>query len=97
MDWQVQAAKQRFSELLRQAHDEGPQTITRHGEQVAVVVDIAWFREKTSDGPDLAAFLSEPGYFAGFTDALDAVVDERVSDLGREAADLFADSAEAGA
>ena len=40
MAWQVQDAKQRFSELLRCAHAEGPQIITRHGQEVAVVIDI---------------------------------------------------------
>jgi len=37
----VQDAKQRFSELIRTAHADGPQVVTRHGEEVAVVIDIA--------------------------------------------------------
>jgi len=41
MRWQVQDAKQRFSELIRTAHADGPQVVTRHGEEVAVVIDIA--------------------------------------------------------
>ena len=41
MSWQVQEAKQRFSELIRAAHADGPQVVTRHGEEIAVVVDIA--------------------------------------------------------
>jgi prevent-host-death family protein len=44
MRWQVQDAKQRFSELLRTAHAEGPQVVTRHGQAIAVVVDIADYR-----------------------------------------------------
>lgn len=44
MVWQVQEAKQRFSEVLRRAKDEGPQTVTRHGDEVAVVVDIKEYR-----------------------------------------------------
>ena len=44
MRWQVQEAKQRFSELIRTAHAEGPQVVTRHGEEIAVVVDIADYR-----------------------------------------------------
>ncbi len=40
MGWQVQEATQRFSEVLRAVRDDGPQTITRHGEEVAVVIDI---------------------------------------------------------
>ena len=42
--WQVQEAKQRFSEVLR-ALEHGPQTITRHGEEVAVILDIAEYRK----------------------------------------------------
>jgi antitoxin Phd len=49
VNWQVQEAKQRFSELLRAAHADGPQVVTRHGEEVAVVIDITdWHRLKGS-------------------------------------------------
>lgn len=34
MSWQVQEAKQRFSELVRRTLAEGPQKVTRHGEDV---------------------------------------------------------------
>jgi prevent-host-death family protein len=43
MHWQVQEAKQRFSEVLRAAETE-PQIVTKHGEEVAVVIDIAEYR-----------------------------------------------------
>ncbi|MGH3728896.1 MAG: type II toxin-antitoxin system Phd/YefM family antitoxin [Micromonosporaceae bacterium] len=43
--WQVQEAKQRFSEVLRAVEREGPQVITRHGEQVAVVISISDYRK----------------------------------------------------
>jgi len=36
--WQVQEAKNRFSELIDRALTEGPQVITRHGKPVARVV-----------------------------------------------------------
>lgn len=49
MNWQVQEAKQRFSALLRAARADGPQVVTRHGEEVAVVIDITeWHRLKGS-------------------------------------------------
>jgi prevent-host-death family protein len=38
MSWQLQEAKQKFSELARRALEEGPQVVTRHGEEVVVVV-----------------------------------------------------------
>ena len=44
MAWQVQEAKQKFSEVLRRAATEGEQIVTRHGEEVAAVVDINEFR-----------------------------------------------------
>jgi prevent-host-death family protein len=36
--WQVQEAKNRFSEVLARATTAGAQTITRHGRPVAVVL-----------------------------------------------------------
>lgn len=36
--WQVQEAKNRFSEMIERAQNEGPQTITRHGRAVAQVI-----------------------------------------------------------
>ena len=45
--WQIQDAKQRFSEMIRAVAQDGPQIITRHGEEVAVVVDIAEYRRLT--------------------------------------------------
>ena len=42
--WQVQEAKQRFSELLRSVQAEGPQFVTKHGEEIAVVIDIEEYR-----------------------------------------------------
>ena len=38
MSWQLQEAKQKFSELVRRTLEEGPQVVTRHGEEVVVVV-----------------------------------------------------------
>jgi prevent-host-death family protein len=57
MRWQLQEAKQRFSELVRTAHDRGPQVVTRHGEEVAVVVAIDDYRRLTTPVPDFKEFL----------------------------------------
>jgi prevent-host-death family protein len=57
MRWQLQDAKQRFSELVRHARREGPQVVTRHGEEVAVVVGIEEYRRLTSDKPAFKEFL----------------------------------------
>jgi prevent-host-death family protein len=44
MAWQVQTAKQRFSELVERAVNEGPQIVTKHGRETVVVIDIEEYR-----------------------------------------------------
>lgn len=36
--------------MLRKAHADGPQIVTRHGEAIAVVVDMAEYRRLTEGG-----------------------------------------------
>jgi prevent-host-death family protein len=57
MSWQLQEAKQRFSEVVRHALEDGPQVVTRHGEEVVVVVSMQQFREWQGEAPDFKAFL----------------------------------------
>jgi prevent-host-death family protein len=57
--WQLQDAKQRFSELIRSVRVDGPQFVTRHGEEVAVVIDIAEYRRLRGGSPDFKEFLRE--------------------------------------
>lgn len=85
--WQVQDAKQRLSELLRKAIAEGPQFVTRHGEEVAVVIDIVYFRELTGVDieVDFKHALSGPAPLDdAIVDVLDAVVADRASELPRD-------------
>jgi len=55
--WQLQEAKQRFSELIRSVETDGPQFVTRHGEEVAVVINIAEYRRLRGVGGDFKDFL----------------------------------------
>jgi prevent-host-death family protein len=55
--WQLQEAKQRFSELIRSVQADGPQVVTRHGEDVAVVISIAEYRHLRHEGENFKAFL----------------------------------------
>ena len=57
MPWQLQEAKQRFSELVRRTLEEGPQVVTRHGEEVVVVVLVEEFRRMDREKPDFKEFL----------------------------------------
>ena len=57
MSWQLQEAKQKFSELVRRAEREGPQVVTRHGQEVVVVVPAEEFRRMSGQKPDFKEFL----------------------------------------
>ena len=70
--WQLQDAKNRFSEVVEKAINEGAQTITRHGTPTAVILSVEdyaelcpqksrtlldWFRE--SPGGELSEILDK--------------------------------------
>lgn len=55
--WQVQDAKTRLSEVIERARTEGPQTITRHGAERAVVLSIEDYRALAAHKPDFKAYL----------------------------------------
>jgi len=55
--WQLQQAKQRFSELVQRVLDEGPQVGTRRGEEVVVLLSAAEFQRLTGRVPDFKEFL----------------------------------------
>jgi prevent-host-death family protein len=57
MNWQVQEAKQRFSELVRRTLEEGPQVVTRHGQEVVVVIAAEEYRRSQQAQPDFKEFL----------------------------------------
>ena len=38
MNWQLQEAKNKFSQVVREAQEHGPQVITVHGKEAAVVL-----------------------------------------------------------
>jgi prevent-host-death family protein len=80
--WQIQDAKQRFSEMIRAVTNEGPQVITRHGEDVAVVVDIGEYRRLTRPSIDLASvLLGGPKFDDGNADVFAEIEAERKVDL----------------
>ncbi len=57
MTWQLQEAKQRFSEVVRRALDEGPQFVTRNGKSAVVVLDVGEYRRLTGATMDFKEFL----------------------------------------
>jgi prevent-host-death family protein len=58
MMWSVAGAKARFSELIEKAQQEGPQTITRNGRRVAVVISVEEWERRTKPREGLGAFFA---------------------------------------
>jgi antitoxin Phd len=75
--WQLQAAKQRFSELVERARREGPQVVTKHGREAVVVMSAEEYRRLKGPEESLVDFLRSAPDF----DLLDL---RRASDRGRE-------------
>lgn len=58
--WPVREAKARFSELLNACEREGPQVVTRRGEETAVLLPVEEWRRLTASLPSLKALLLAP-------------------------------------
>jgi len=56
--WTVAEAKAKFSEVLDQARSQGPQVITKHGRDAAVVVAAEEWERKTKRVGNLAEFFA---------------------------------------
>lgn len=57
--WQMQEAKNKLSELIDRAHTDGPQVITRHGVEVAVVMPYARYRKLTAQHKRMGDFFMD--------------------------------------
>ena len=57
MIWSLQDAKNRFSELVERARKEGPQEVTRNGQEAVVVVSAEEWRAIREQSSTLADFL----------------------------------------
>jgi len=57
--WQLQEAKSHFSEVVDEALSHGPQQITRHGEEVVVILSSKEFRRLTRPKGDIVDFFSQ--------------------------------------
>ena len=57
--WQLQEAKNRFSEVVDSAIKHGAQTVTKHGRPAVVIVSVEEYRRATEGGKSLLAALRE--------------------------------------
>ena len=51
--WQLKEAKSRFNELIELTLKEGPQFVTRHGEEAVVILSAKDYRQLIGKTPDL--------------------------------------------
>jgi prevent-host-death family protein len=56
MIWALQDAKNKFSELVERAIEDGPQTVTKHGHEAVVVVSVAEYKKLNAQKSNLADF-----------------------------------------
>lgn len=54
--WQLQEAKNRFSEVVNKAVTEGPQRVTRRGEEVVVILSIEEYNKLQKSKSNLLEF-----------------------------------------
>jgi len=83
LDWQLQDAKNRFSEVVKRARDEGPQTVTVHGQRAAVVVSATQYDALVKPRMTFVDFLLSDTPWPD--DVVDAIND-RSRDTGRDVA-----------
>lgn len=57
--WQLQEAKNRFSEVVDEALAHGPQTVTRHGREVVVILSIDEYKRMKQPQKNLFQFMQE--------------------------------------
>jgi prevent-host-death family protein len=57
--WQLQEAKNRFSEIVDDALLHGPQTVTRHGKEVVVIVSAEEYRRMRQPTKSLVDFFQD--------------------------------------
>ena len=76
MAWQLQEAKAKFSELVQKAIDEGPQTVTRRGKEVVVLLSTEEYQRLLTGPIDFKEFLTLA--------PLEGVDLERSRDFGRD-------------
>jgi len=84
-DWQLQDAKNRFSEVVKRARDQGPQTVTVHGQRAAVVLSAPEYDALVRPRQSFVDFLlSETLGQEPWPDDVVDVINDRATDTGRD-------------
>ncbi len=61
--WQLQTAKARFSEMIRIVKTQGPQSITLHGHEEAVVISKKDYERLKKAKPNLPDFFKNSPFY----------------------------------
>lgn len=78
--WQMQEAKARFAELVRKAGKDGPQVVTHHGVDAAVVLSIEDYKKLQPKKSLIEHILDGPKLDDDIVD----MINERSRDTGRD-------------
>jgi len=57
--WQLQEAKNKFSNLVDKARHEGPQVVTKHGKESVVIIAIEDYQKLNKPTSDLISFFKK--------------------------------------
>ena len=57
--WQLQEAKNRFSEVVEEAIKHGPQTVTKHGREAVVVISVEEYQHMKQPQKNLFQFFQD--------------------------------------
>ena len=57
--WQLQEAKNKFSNLVDKAHHDGPQVVTKHGKESVVIIAIEDYQKLNKPKSDLVSFFKK--------------------------------------
>ena len=76
--WQLQEAKNKFSQLVEKAQHEGPQFVTKHGKESVVVLSVEEYKKIVKPKSNLFQFIQT----SPLSDALINI--ERDKSLGRD-------------
>ena len=77
-NWQLQDAKNRFSEVVQKAIEQGPQIITRRGVKTVVIMSVEDYQQLTQPKVNIVDFFRK-------SPLKDAMIDlTRDEDIGRE-------------
>ena len=78
--WQLQEAKSKFSHVVEKACSEGPQFVTRHGDNAVVVIAYDDYQRLTKPETSLVDFLRD----SPFADMAESETFTRNKDLPRD-------------